>query len=93
MSNLPGNPHEEDAMMYSCEASEIQAHEDHERLILAQQATTHATLALAYEQRNVALAIIAASTHPDGTYALDPAVVDKAQDQLKARLGLGDNNA
>lgn len=53
---------------------------------LSQESLANATLALAFEQRNVALAIIATSTHPDGTYALDPSVVNEAQDQLKTRL-------
>ncbi|MGP5523977.1 hypothetical protein ACTXM3_11885 [Glutamicibacter arilaitensis] len=85
-NNLPGNPHEEDAMMYSCEASEIQAHEDHERLILAQQATTHATLALAYEQRTTTLvhALLSDSLVTDGKY-------DELQAEVRQRLGLGEN--
>lgn len=85
MSDLPGNPHEEDAMMYSCEASEIQAHEDHERPILAQQATTHATLALAYEQRTANL--IAYVETFGGGIEYETIWAD-----IRARLGLGENN-
>lgn len=52
MNGLPGNPHEEDAMNYSCEAADINSWATaEERLVLAQQATAHAVLALAYEQR------------------------------------------
>jgi len=52
---LPGNPHEEDARRYSVEASEINAWDNEERLVLAHLATAHATLALAYEQRTANL--------------------------------------
>lgn len=90
MSNLPGNPHEEDTMVYSVEASQIQAHEDHERLILAQQATTHATLALAYEQRTANLIAVATAVSDNGVYHLDPAQIGAAQEQIASRLGLGD---
>ena len=86
MSNLPGNPHMDDAMNYSCAASEIMAHEDRERGILAQQATTHATLALAYEQRTATLvqALLSDSLVTDGKY-------DEIQAEVRKRLGLGDN--
>lgn len=92
MSNLPGNPHMDDAMNYSCAASEIMAHEDHERGILAQQATTHATLALAYEQRTANLIAVATAVSENGVYQLDPALIGAAQEELATRLGLGDNN-
>lgn len=85
MSNLPGNPHEEDAMVYSCEASEIQAHEDHERLILAHQATTHATLALAYEQRMATLATL--FNLPDDS-AIPGVDYTEAARQLSEGLGM-----
>ena len=83
MSNLPGNPHMDDAMNYSCAASEIMAHEDHERGILAQQATTYATLALAYEQRTATLvqALLSDSLVTDGKY-------DEMQAEVRKRLGL-----
>lgn len=88
MSNLPGNPHHDVADSLK---REYPLTADKEALNWPLAEINERLAALAYEQRNVALAIIATSTHPDGTYALDPAVVDEAQDQLKARLGLGES--
>lgn len=84
MSNLPGNPFAEGP--------------DNFRETLHNMGKSHlayeisATLALAYEQRTATLVLIAASTAPEGTYALDPELVHAAQSQLAERLGLGGDN-
>lgn len=83
MSNLPGNPHHDVADSVK---REYGLTADKEALNWPLAEMYERLAAIAYEQRNVALATIATSTHPDGTYALDPAVVNEAQDQLKIRL-------
>jgi len=89
MSNLPGNPHMDDAMTYSCAASEIMAHDEQERALYAQQATTHAILVLAYEQRTANLIAVATAVSENGVYQLNPALIGAAQEELATRLGLG----
>lgn len=84
MNPLRGNPHIEDAMTYSCAASEIMAHEDQERALYAQQATTHATLALAYEQRTANL--IALMSHADSDQ------YETIWRAMTERLGLSEEN-
>lgn len=79
MSILPGNPY---ATAHNASPYEGENEGD--------WAIAQATLALAYEQRNTTLALIATSTAPDGTYALDPELVHNAQSQLANLLGLGD---
>lgn len=85
MSNLPGNPHANDAMTFSCEASERMTWEDTERMILAQQATTHATLTLAYEQRLATLATL--FNIPDNS-AIPGVDYTEAARQLSEGLGM-----
>lgn len=55
MSTLSGNPHADQAMEYSAEASMINAWPTGERQILAMQAQAHATLTLGHEQRTANL--------------------------------------
>lgn len=81
------NPHEAQANIYAEEASQIQAWPDEERALLAAQANTQATLALAYEQRTanlIAFAQLCVSL--DG-----PGINLHAElGQINARLGQGD---
>lgn len=90
MSNLPGNPHHNVAESVK---REYGLTADKEALNWPLAEMNERLAALAYEQRTATLALIAASTAPDGTYALDPELVHAAQSQLAERLGLGDNNA
>lgn len=71
MNQLPGNPYAEEASAY------IDPRNGAENL---------SRLAVAHELRTQTLAIIATSTSPDGTYALEAKLVDWAQTQLADRI-------
>ncbi|UXM92529.1 hypothetical protein [Paenarthrobacter sp. JL.01a] len=55
MDTLKGNPHADDGMRYAAEASEHNAWNYEDRLIMATMANAFATLALAHEQRTANL--------------------------------------
>ncbi|GGJ56059.1 hypothetical protein [Glutamicibacter ardleyensis] len=86
MSHLPGNPYPEDASNFAVEASQRQAWPSAERVILAQQATTYATLALAYEQRLTTLALLFSA--PDDAGVVTNLNYTEAARQLCEGLGM-----
>lgn len=94
MSNLPGNQFAEDhdEMYHNIGQTVVSEEGQTDATLIWSAIENHATatLALAHEQRTATLALIAASTAPDGTYALDPELVHAAQSKLAERLGLGD---
>lgn len=85
MKSFPGNPHADQAIHYSAEASLLNEWPTAERGILAMQGQTHATLALVHEQRTanlIALAEAASGAYPFGE------VRERAIDVALERLGL-----
>lgn len=86
--NLPGNPHTDDAMNFSTEASLINEWPSTERAILAQQATAHATLALAYEVRTANLQ----REREQASRMGDGETMYSIGDRISERLGLGAAN-
>lgn len=83
MSALPGNEYAPTAGDFTAEACQIQAWEVAERAVIAANAQTMATLALAHEQRTANL--IAYVDKIDDTSAAIPVV-----NEIKSRLGLNE---
>lgn len=91
MSNLPGNPWTDYAVHNMQMAGTANNNGDYTRSqMLSHEASTNATLALAYEQRTANLIALATAVDTNGVYFLDPDLVHIAQGQLRERLGLGD---
>lgn len=89
MNGLPGNHHAEQSVRYACEASASACWTTEERLILAQQAATYATLALAYEQRtaNMMASNVPQEVDASGwSEAMRQALVETAR-EISERMG------
>jgi len=84
---LPGNPYADDGMQYTAQASEHNAWNYEDRLIMATMANSFATLALAHEQRTANL--IALWTEPNADITPMGGInYGNIAEQIKERLGL-----
>lgn len=86
MSNLPGNPYTRSIEQIDAEVGDRKFSPNVAHALM-QSKLVSATLALAYEQRTATLvhALLSDSLVTDGKY-------DDIQAEVRARLGLGENN-